>query len=240
MIYTVISDIHANLPALETLLKIAPKDCPFVCLGDVVGYGGSPAECLERVRSLASIVLQGNHERMVVDPRSRLYANPHARHAIEWTESVLDDESKSFLKTLKPAAALDKDILLVHGSPRHADEYIVDRNTIRDAFYTLEEKGMRTVFFGHTHVPVLYDEDLKDLYCESRDIRLDPGKKYLINPGSIGQPRDRDPRGSFCTFDTDKCVVRFERFEYDIELASRTILSCGLPSALATRLYYGM
>ncbi len=240
MAHAIISDIHGNLPALRMALELIGKDPTVICLGDVVGYGASPSECLQAVRERAAVCLQGNHERMLANPSLRIFANEQARKAIDWTEDALDKAEKTYLESLLATSSLDDGILFVHGSPRHPDEYIFDRNTVRDSLYAMEEMGVRLCFFGHTHIPAVYDDTGKDLFREGREIIFEPGRRYLINPGSIGQPRDRDSRGSYCLFEKDKNTVRFVRFEYDIEKASDLILSKGLPAGLATRLFYGM
>jgi diadenosine tetraphosphatase ApaH/serine/threonine PP2A family protein phosphatase len=177
---------------------------------------------------------------MLVDPSLRYYASENALKAIEWTESALDRSGLEFIASLPITSELEDGVLLVHGSPRHPDEYIADRNTLRDSIYALEEMERRICFYGHTHVPAVYDDLNRDSYKPGKEIVLDPTRMYLVNPGSVGQPRDRDKRGSFCLYDPERRTVKFERFDYDIKSASEMILAKGLPQGLATRLYYGM
>lgn len=240
LIYTVISDIHSNLPALEEFLIHYRRDTKILCLGDVIGYGGSPQQSLDIIRSLTDIIISGNHERMLVDPSIRRYASYHALTAIEWTEKVLKREAMTFIKRLPVQYTIEDKILLIHGSPNDPDEYVFTSEIALNSIYRLEEMRLQIALIGHTHLPGIFNERGLYFYRENTTVQLDAGKRYLINPGSIGQPRDRDPRLSFCEIDTGQLTVTFHRYDYDIQRAADEILKHQLPEHLAFRLFRGV
>jgi predicted phosphodiesterase len=246
----ILSDIHANLEALEACLAAAPEhDCVYN-LGDIVGYGANPNEVTERSRDLGTVFVRGNHDRACTGLTPLTDFNPIAALAAMWTQQRLTPENLAFLKGLPhgPVAPLDG-LRCVHGSPRDEDEYVLMR---REAFNILAEEDAPLTFFGHTHVQGGYwiddvqdDEgaiEMKYPHAEGpqrMELRLAPTASYLINPGSVGQPRDGDPRASFATYDTDNKVVTYFRVPYDIAAAQQKIFAAGLPERLAIRLEEG-
>ena len=228
----VISDIHSNLEALQKALEIiAQRNIDeIVCLGDTVGYGANPNECLDLVRSKTPYILLGNHDEAALDPSIARSFNRHARDAAEWTALELTDANKEFLKTL-PCEVTLHDIYFVHSSPFEPSEwhYII---TAADAEKNFPKFSSRICFIGHSHEPFVYCDD-------GWTEEVIPGKRYIINVGSIGQPRDHDPRLSFGIFDTGSGSYENIRAEYDVKTASEKIRKAGLPVLLAERILVG-
>ena len=246
----IISDIHANLEALEACLKAAPEHDRVFNLGDLVGYGANPNEVTERARALGEVFVRGNHDKACTGLMSLDDFNPVAARAALWTRERLSEDNMNFLRGLPqgPVAPL-KDLQCVHGSPRDEDEYVL---TGRDAYSILERTAPRLTFFGHTHVQGAYwIDDVKNKEgAIAPRYKTSPGPqhfsfslaktaKYLVNPGSIGQPRDGDPRAAFALYDGETGNVTFYRAPYDIAGAQKKIIAAGLPERLATRLEEG-
>ena len=233
----IFSDVHANAEALTLSLELlaeAEIDRLF-CLGDVVGYGADPVECLKRVREVSEVILAGNHDHAAVGLADLTYFNPHARAAAIWTAGQLDEESQSFLREL-PYDYVEDDALFVHASPHEPEEwhYIVSLGDAMAAFPAFTES---ICFVGHSHVAGIYCDD----GGEPKDrVALQPGRRYLVNVGSVGQPRDGDPRLACAIFDREERTVVIMRVEYDIEAAAGKIRAAGLPRLLADRLYHGV
>jgi predicted phosphodiesterase len=228
----VISDIHSNLEALQKALEIISNKSvdEIICLGDTVGYGANPNECLDLVRSSTPYILMGNHDEAAVDPSIAHSFNRHARAAAEWTARELTDSNKSFIKSL-PCEITRHDIYFVHASPYEPSEwhYII---TPADADKNFSKFSSRVCFIGHSHEPFVYCEDgMTDMVL--------PGKRYIINVGSVGQPRDNDPRLSFGIYDTGSDSYENIRAEYDVKTASDKIRQAGLPTLLAERILVG-
>jgi predicted phosphodiesterase len=246
----VLSDIHANLEALEACLEAAPEHDRVFNLGDIVGYGANPNEVTERSRALGSVFVRGNHDKASTGLIPVDDFNPVAALAVIWTRENLTPENLDFLRDMPQGPIIPVDNLqCVHGSPRDEDEYVL---TAREAWSILGQASVPVTFFGHTHIQGAYWIDDRN----EREGVVDPGYtsargkqrftlslnetgKYLVNPGSIGQPRDGDPRAAFVVYDTKAKEVTFHRVPYDIEHAQRKILSAGLPDRLATRLSEG-
>jgi diadenosine tetraphosphatase ApaH/serine/threonine PP2A family protein phosphatase len=246
----ILSDIHANLEALEACLQAAPEHDHVFNLGDIVGYGADPNEAVRRSRSLGSVFVRGNHDRACTGLLPLDDFNPVAAAAVLWTQEELTPENLEFLRGMPqgpvaPAGALQ----CVHGSPRDEDEYVL---TSRDAWSILAKAPVPVTFFGHTHVQGAYWIDdvnesqgvVSPRYASPRGkqrfaLALKETGKYLVNPGSIGQPRDGDPRAAFAVLDMAANTVGFHRVPYDIERAQKKILSAGLPERLASRLAEG-
>lgn len=226
MRFALISDIHSNLPALEAVLASAEAEgCErILCLGDVVGYGAYPNEVIERLADLHVPTILGNHDAAAVGRLGREVMNNNARAAIEWTVSVLTPASRSFLTGL-PLARSEGEALFVHASPLNPDEwcYIFNVSEAQAAFRAFSES---ICFYGHTHFPTQF--------TSSAD-----GKR-LINVGSVGQPRDRDPRACYGIYDQKNRAFRWNRVDYSIEVAARAIIDAGLPPYLAERLSRGV
>ena len=237
MRFAVFSDIHSNWEALEQALAYLQKhrvDEIWV-LGDSVGYGASPNECLGWVMGNARVALMGNHELAVVDPALRECFNPEARAAIEWTAEVLEEKYKKKIPELR-YLHLTSSATMAHGSPDRPEEfrYLFSAKDARPAFHAFETA---LCFVGHTHVPSLFLESAGTArYLPPGHYELERNERYILNPGSLGQPRDRDPRLSFGIFDDPKWTFDLVRLEYDNQKAADKIRKAGLPAFLADRL----
>jgi diadenosine tetraphosphatase ApaH/serine/threonine PP2A family protein phosphatase len=246
----ILSDIHANLEALEACLAAAPAYDSVWNLGDVVGYGANPNEVTVRSRQLGNIFVRGNHDKACSGVSSLDDFNPVAGLAVLWTRQRLTPENLNFLHDL-PAGPLSpmERVQCVHGSPRDEDEYVLMR---RDAYSILGQAGAPLIFFGHTHVQGGFwidDESdqeggLEPKYASPRGkqeitVELNETARYMVNPGSVGQPRDGDPRAAFAFYDSEKRTVTFHRVPYDIAAAQEKIFAAGLPERLAIRLEEG-
>ncbi len=243
MKFFIISDIHSNYDALMSFMEfIKPNYEPgdvMACLGDIIGYGPNPSECISFVREKCDYIISGNHERMLLDKQMREFANDRAQRAIEWTDRKLSNEDKSFLAALPSMIDVEGRMLLAHGSPGDPDAYILRHSQALSAISTLRTMKRFICFFGHSHLPGIIDENGAFDYKAEKKVILQPSHYYLINPGSIGQPRDRDSRGSFCILDEDMGLTFF-RFTYDIDRVYEKIKEEGIPSELGERLYYGV
>lgn len=258
----VISDIHANLHALCAVIEdVQNVGCTeVVCLGDVVGYCAYPRECLDYIRSLNCPVVKGNHDAAVVTvseelagvtppPSTERRMNPMARQAMEWTCSQLDADSLTWLGRLPYTRLVNSKITLVHACLDQPKQWNYILNA-KDAKVSFTRQFAPVCFHGHTHVPRVFCWNGRDseevyevreaLYTEgvSRFVPT-PGLKYFINVGSVGQPRDNDPRACYVVYDTDDGSVTFRRVVYDVAAAKEAILQVGLPEYLANRLENG-
>ncbi len=245
-----LSDIHANLEALEACLEQAPEHDLVVNLGDVVGYGASPNEVVERSRELGKIIVRGNHDKACSGVSNMEDFNPIAGMAVIWTRTVLRKENLEWLRALPQGPApLDgvKGVQLVHGSPHDEDEYLI---LLPEALRSFDESGFPLTFFGHTHIQGGFFVGTDDVAAirpvynshgasEKFQFQLRKNVRYLINPGSVGQPRDGDWRAAFALFDTEAYNVTYYRAKYDVAAAQKRILDADLPQRLATRLAQG-
>jgi predicted phosphodiesterase len=245
----IISDIHANIDALEAVLDAAPEHDVVWNLGDVVGYGAAPNEVIERVRDLGKTFVRGNHDRACSGQLSLEDFNPVASRAARWTREVLTPEHIDWLQQMVrgPITPDGPQVSCMHGSYLDEDEYLL---SVRDARLPLKQAETRINFFGHTHLQggfAAHGEDwfkLDPVYSNDEEpdvseLVLVPGARYLINPGSVGQPRDHDRRAAFALYDDERIMVEFRRVPYDFRLAQMRIMRAGLPDQLATRLSYG-
>ncbi len=243
MKYIVFSDIHSNLEALTAFLEIADSTEYArhirVCLGDTVGYAADPEACVDLVRQNCPYGIAGNHERMLLYPELRGSANLYAFKAIEWSQDRVTAAQKNWLLNLPLTQVVGNRFLIVHGSPNDPDEYITRHRQAVSSIETLKKMKLKISFFGHTHLPGILDENGMNYYSAGMPFSLSPGQYYLINPGSVGQPRDGDPRGSFCEWDEETNTVVFRRFEYDKARAAAKIEERGLPKELGERLFLG-
>jgi predicted phosphodiesterase len=244
----VLSDIHSNLEALEAVLSAAPPHDVVWNLGDVVGYGANPNEVIDRVQTLGKLVVRGNHDRACSGLDAFDFSdNAHA--AVLWTESVLEDDHRDWLRTLVtgPVRPEDSAATCVHGSPRDEDEYLF---TLDDASPSLHTASSPITLFGHTHRQGGFaagdhnETHLRPKYHFSSEpeqfpLQLRSGYRYFLNPGSVGQPRDADWRASFAVYDQEQSLFTWHRVPYDVAGAQRRIQSAGLPHALAYRLERG-
>ena len=240
MRYAVLSDIHANLEALQAVLAdAAPCTDALVCLGDLVGYGADPVACIELVAERAEAIVSGNHEHAVAGLIDLDWFNAYARAAAEWTRARLDDDHRAYLASLPLVAQLG-DATLVHASPDRPDEweYLL---TAQDGFDAFGAFTTRLCFVGHSHLAGAWS--LGSSGPEHRagpvDLDLERGRRYLVNVGSVGQPRDRDPRAAYAIWDVERGTITVRRVVYDVASARDKILRGGLPRFLADRLAWG-
>ena len=240
MRYAVISDIHSNLEALTSFLEeIKALDIDkTVCLGDVVGYNANPNECVEIIRKNRIQCVMGNHDSRASGLEGASDFNLLAANAVVWTMEALTPENAAFLRALPRSLLIDRKFLAIHGWVNNTDRYIMGVNDAEKNFELMRalDKPASVCFFGHTHVPLSYVEagGVIDAVAGA-SVKVEKGSSYLINPGALGQPRDRDPRASFAVFDTKKSLITFHRFEYDIHATAGKILAAGLPERLAER-----
>lgn len=232
-------DIHANLEALEVVLADAASQGAnqYVCLGDIVGYNADPAACLERVRQIGCPTVKGNHDEDASGNHSLDTMNPIAAAALEWTREQLSEEQREWLKRLRMVRQVE-DFTIVHSTldqPSHWN-YVTNRF---DAMANFSYQFTQVCFHGHTHVPRVYVKNSRVSEAPAELVAIEPGSRYFINIGSVGQPRDGDWRASYVIYDTDDKVLAFRRLEYDIETTQRKILAAGLPESLAERIAEG-
>jgi predicted phosphodiesterase len=247
MTVCIVSDIHSNWEALSAVLReisSLPVDALY-CLGDLVGYGADPDLCVSEIAGKAAAIVRGNHDKAVAGLLSMEWFNPIARKAAQWTRKEASQ------KTLKAVAALPmgpvkvgEGILLCHGAPMDEDRYIMDELSVGESFETLAaEADVRVCFHGHTHVPFAARRQRRsgkeEILPAGEEIRLEEGWIHLVNPGSVGQPRDGNPWASFGILDTGRRVYRTRRVEYDAAGTGRKIIAAGLPKELAHRLQEG-
>ena len=245
-----LSDIHSNLEALEACLAAAPEHDRVFNLGDVVGYGASPNEVTVRSRRLGEVFVRGNHDKAVSGIDNVETFNPVAGLAALWNREHLDAEHVNWLCTLPQGPVMRPDLIdvqLVHGAPDDEDRYIVN---VQDALSTLATSERAITFFGHTHIQglfrmraglaeAIYPEYASIAKAENWSLELESGTTYMINPGSVGQPRDGDWRAAFGLFDTESRTITFCRTPYDLRSAQERIFAANLPPRLATRLAAG-
>jgi predicted phosphodiesterase len=241
----IFSDIHANYEALSAALQSFRHDSidEYHCLGDVVGYGGSPNECAGIVRDLATNTILGNHDAAVAGRMDYSYYYEAARNALDEHTRMLSSSNLAWLKTLPYSARVESaDLELCHGSPVRLEEfdYIFAPEQARECLPVLDEMAQLTLI-GHSHlckVFALTPTTVEEL--PASEVTLEPDKKYVISVGSVGQPRDYDNRASYVVFDVDKRVLEFKRIEYDVEAAARKVLAARLERNFAHRLYIGV
>jgi predicted phosphodiesterase len=250
----ILSDIHANFEALDAVLAAAADWDVLWNLGDMVGYGASPNEVLEVVRPISTLVVRGNHDRACSGLTSTARFNPIARAAAAWTVAALTSENLDWLRNVPqgplepPADAVTgPKVSLAHGSPLNEDQYIFN---MRDAWAPLHQMSADITFVGHTHVQGGFWQnqhewhEIRPRYSEVEGpetwtLALPPGTRHLINPGSVGQPRDCDWRAAAAIFDTERCEITYYRVPYDLAGAQRRVRLAGLPESLAARLAEG-
>ena len=245
MRYLILSDIHANIDALDSVLAAAPQTAwdRVVVLGDLVGYGAEPNEVVGRVRALDPfLVIRGNHDKAACGIDDGSSFNVVARTAAEWTMGTLTPDNREYLRQLPAGpAVVDEAVEICHGTPFDEDHYIFDSE---DAARALDAASRPLCLFGHTHLPVVFLSHGGRLEgfapdAADADVPLEPGVNYLINVGSVGQPRDGDPRAAFGIYDAAAASLGLRRVPYPVAKAQRRILDAGLPSSLASRLGIG-
>lgn len=237
----VISDIHANLTALEAVLTNAGEIDAVWCLGDLVGYGPDPNECIARIRELPNLVcIIGNHDAAVIRQIDTASFNLEARQVIAWTQDTLSEASAAFLRSLPERVVIDQ-VTLAHGSPRHPVwEYLLDT---QNATHSFEYFTTPYCFVGHTHLPVIYylgeSHKTARLLLPEANTRLILAPRAILNPGSVGQPRDRDPRASYAIYDAEAQTWEYHRATYDIAAVQERMRRAGLPERHIQRLAVG-
>jgi diadenosine tetraphosphatase ApaH/serine/threonine PP2A family protein phosphatase len=241
--YAVISDVHSNLEALHAVLKEAEEIGydEILCLGDFVGYNADPVACLRILQRKVKHAVLGNHDAAALNPSVADYFNTYAREAVLWARERLTPVERSFLAGLPLTANPEEDVLLVHSSPHNPEmwSYILSEAEADLEFGTFEEP---VCLFGHSHVAGAFVREGTEMPMSTlaSPLRIEKGKRYLINPGSVGQPRDGDQRAALGILDTESNFFEFHRVEYDVETAKEKILEAGLPRALALRLDQGI
>lgn len=244
--YLILSDLHANADALDAVLAAAPRSTwdRLIVLGDLVGYGADPNAVIDRVRGLAPFaIIRGNHDKAACGLDDASNFNHIARVAAAWTGDTLTPQNREYLKAL-PAGPLtiDDRVEICHGSPFDEDHYIFDAD---DAWRALESNEHQLCLFGHTHLPVVFRRGSESFEAftpegdEDVTLQLEPGIRYVVNPGSVGQPRDGDPRAAFAIYDSAGPTLMLRRVPYAIDAAQRRIIGAGLPASLANRLAVG-
>jgi predicted phosphodiesterase len=246
MRYLILSDIHGNLEALDAVLAaVGPSSYDAVLvLGDLVGYGADPNAVIDRVQGLAPLAtIRGNHDKVAAGVEDAEGFNTIARSAVSWTTLELSPEHAAYLAALQQGPQIiDELIEICHGTPYDEDAYVFDE---LDALRALESARRPVCFFGHTHIPVVFTRSRHGLEVEAPDgepvwtLAIADDRRYLINPGSVGQPRDGDPRASFAIADTSARQVALHRVPYPVETAQQKVLRAGLPDVLARRLGVG-
>lgn len=249
MKYLILSDIHSNLEALRSVLLRAysVRDNALIVLGDLVGYGASPNEVINIIREFNPYkIIRGNHDKVSAGLDDGYNFNPIAFQAATWTQEKLSIENLLYLSGLmKGPLDVDSKFDIVHGSPWDEDYYILSYMDASKAFSVMDKD---LCFFGHTHIPIVWSlkgDRIEFLVIKEYDdgvyeFILDEGKKYMINPGSVGQPRDRNPKASFALYEPEERKVTFFRVDYDIKAAQSKIIEAGLHSFLAERLARGI
>lgn len=240
MRYGIFSDVHANLEALDSVLDAYNNESidQYFCVGDIVGYSVNPVDCIDLVKSVISVSVAGNHDWASVDLVCLDYFNEFAREAVLWTNSRLDEGSRDFLKSLQ-LVYKNKDLTLVHGTLANPGEfnYMNNIGNATESFVLLDTK---ICFVGHSHVPGIFvQEKNKIRYLEEGFIEIKPDYKYIVNAGSVGQPRDGNPQAAYCVYDTEKKGVWIKRVSYDVGTARDKIVEAGLPELLGDRLLAG-
>jgi predicted phosphodiesterase len=239
MKFAIIADIHGNWEAFQVVLDdIQKQKCThYACLGDVVGYNANPKECLDLVRKMNIPCVKGNHDEYCSSEQALEGFNPHAAEAVNWTRKQLTEDDRKWLRDLKYVRMVTN-FTLVHATLDGPQRwgYVFDKLAAAASF---PYQNTQLCFFGHTHVPVAFVRDSMVRGGTYSKFKIEPGKKYFINVGAIGQPRDGNPKAAYVIYDADIATIELRRLEYDIPKAQKKILDAGLPPRLAERLAFG-
>jgi predicted phosphodiesterase len=239
MRYAVIADIHANLEAFEVVLADTKeqKCTHYCCVGDVVGYNANPKECLDIVRSMGMPCVKGNHDEYCSSEEDLEGFNPHAAEAVNWTRKQISPEDRKWLRELK-YVRLVASFSIVHATLDGPQRwgYVFDKLAAAASF---TYQNTSVCFFGHTHVPVAFVRDSMVRGGTYSKFKVEPGKKYFVNVGAVGQPRDGNPKAGYVIYDMNEGTIELRRLDYDIPKAQKKILEAGLPQRLADRLALG-
>ncbi len=239
MRYIVLGDIHGNLEALTAVLADA-GEAGFdrvLCVGDIVGYGANPKECIEVVRDCDALVVAGNHDWAVLDKVSIDYFNADARDSIEWTREQLSAADLEYLDAAKLIEVV-QEVTLVHSSP-FSPEYFDYLQTLYDVQLAFDHLATRLCFVGHSHWPVMFLNTTPVDYFLREEFELPPDRRAVVNVGSVGQPRDSDPRACYFIYESEQQTIYLRRVDYDLHPASEKILAAGLPATNARRIVLG-
>ena len=239
MKYGLLSDIHANLEALNAVLEKFKDEQveKNICLGDIVGYGANPNECVELIRNNDFECVAGNHDWAVVGKQDIEYFNPVAKESVIWTADTLTEDNKKYLKQLELEKEFPK-FVIVHATILEPDQWKYIRTTL-DAHRNFKELTKPVCFFSHSHVPIVFKETERPEFSFDMSIEIEEGTKYLINIGSVGQPRDKNPDACYAIYDTEEKKVEIKRVPYDIKTAQDKIREADLPRMSAYRLQTG-
>lgn len=245
MRYAIFADIHSNLEAFKTVLNIYSREKidRYFCVGDIVGYGPDPSECIKKITNLNADIVAGNHDWGSCEKFSLGYFNPYAKEAIQWTIENLTLDEKAFLKKLELVKTF-QNLTFVHGSLSNPEEfnYIFDELEANKTFNLCKTP---VCIIGHSHIPLIFYKDMTEskigvIQIENDfKIKIEKGNKYLINVGSVGQPRDSNPRACFSIYDTENNIFEIRRVEYPLVATQEKILRAALPNFLAYRLSIG-
>jgi predicted phosphodiesterase len=239
MKFAIIADIHANLEAFQVVLAdIKEQKCThYACVGDVVGYGANPKECLDIVRAMGMPCVKGNHDEYCSIDGELDGFNPHAAEAVNWTRKQLSEEDRQWLRELKYFRMVTS-FSMVHATLDGPQRwgYVFDKLAAAASF---TYQNTPVCFFGHTHVPVAFIRDTVVKGGTYSKFKVDPTRKYFVNVGSVGQPRDNNPKSAYVVYDVDEGTIELRRLDYDIATAQKKILDAGLPPRLAERLAFG-
>ena len=239
MKYAIIADIHGNLEAFQTVLEdIKTQNVnQIVCLGDVVGYNANPKECLQIVRDMNLPCVKGNHDEYCSSEDALEGFNPHAAEAVHWTRNQLTTEDRQWLRDLKYSRMVGN-FTIVHATLDAPQRwgYVFDKLAAAASF---PYQNTQVCFFGHTHVPVAFMRDSVVRGGTYSKFKIDVSKKYFVNVGAVGQPRDNNPKAAYVVFDVDAGTIELRRLDYDIPTTQEKIRAAGLPERLAERLEFG-
>lgn len=239
MKYAILGDIHANLDALNVVLEDAAAQgvTNYACVGDIVGYNANPIECLEKIRSICPVSVRGNHDHYCSHEEKLDNFHPLAADVVAWTRRQLNQDQLEYLRNLRYIARVET-FTMVHSTldTPEAWGYVFDK---LEAEANFSYQTSTVCFFGHTHVPLAFEKTDTIRFGLYSKIRIGVGKKYFINVGSVGQPRDGDPRAAYVIYDMINNLVELRRLPYDIQSAQKKIMDAGLPARLAARLAVG-
>lgn len=239
MKYAILGDIHANIQALDAVLGDAGNQgvTHYACVGDIVGYNANPVECLEKIRAICPVSVRGNHDHYCSHDENLNNFHPLAADVVAWTRKLLNKDQLQYLRGLRMTARVET-FSMVHSTLDSPESwgYVFDKLEA-DANFSYQTSTV--CFFGHTHVPLAFEKAETIRFGLYTKIRIGLGKKYFINVGSVGQPRDGDPRAAYVLYDMVNNLVELRRVNYDVKAAQKQIMGAGLPARLATRLAVG-
>jgi diadenosine tetraphosphatase ApaH/serine/threonine PP2A family protein phosphatase len=240
MRYAILGDVHGNLAALERVVDDAAAQgaSAYVCIGDIVGYNPDPGRCVDTLRELNCVCIRGNHDHYCIRAFGSREMNEAAKAALEWTRRNVDDDQLCFLRDL-PMTAEVGDFSIVHNTLRRTEDWNYVFDTF-DAAAHFEQQSTQVCFHGHTHVPLAFTKHGAVKLRLFDTLSIAPGTRYFINVGSVGQPRDRDPRAAYVVYDSESREVTLRRVAYDVAATQSKIMEAGLPNWLAVRLSMGI